>query len=608
MRLIANRPPRASSHTSSKNCGFLSQFRWTRLPRSVPSASATHPTPSRTCAGASPSPAPDRLRRIARKLSRLVGARHQRVTPRVAVEGGAELGAAAAFDRGASRACAWRRHASRAFARPDRLVRSVGRRGDASVVILAPTSIHRRPLILRAAFHRTRGSPKSSRDASAADPSRRVTKKRVSHGVRTRRRTSGWTSTRWTSRPISAKAVRLPDGADVTARGALAPSSAHALDDVRARFARARSPMGTERYCAGSSSGGARLGRGLRAHGCVEDGATNRRDMNRHACARTADQMPVPSEGNLRALRRHPPRSPRPRATGRSPWVGSEAEEAEAGSRRPRRPRRRRSRRSRRPVQARPQARPRRRGRTRREGRGRRTRTTVAAAGTRWAARRGERSRCWTARRCASGPRRTRRRSGGRGPRGIRRRNPAMGAAAAAAETHRAERRVEEATRRRRRRGRGRPAIRQRARRRGQKTPARRRRRRRRRGDDARKGRQREEASEQARDAHRRAAHGPLRVRGLQARRGRAATPDEETQGKEGSGGRRHGVLLRLLPGMEILEDGDEDRRKKSLSAETKKAAASFGDKLAKLRRRDAMEKRRRRRRRRRRDDDDDGR
>ena len=74
-----------------------------------------------------------------------------------------------------------------------------------------------------------------------------------------------------------------PDGADVTARGALAPSSAHALDDVRARFAR------------GSVADGhgevlrrvfirwtPRLGRGLRAHGDVSKmGATNRRDTNR---------------------------------------------------------------------------------------------------------------------------------------------------------------------------------------------------------------------------------------------------------------------------------------------------------------------------------------
>ena len=55
-------------------------------------------------------------------------------------------------------------------------------------------------------------------------------------------------------------------------------------------------------------------------------------------------------------------------------------------------------------------------------------------------------------------------------------------------------------------------------------------------------------------------------------------------------------VLLRL-PRHGDLEAGGEDQEK-SLSAETKKAAASFNDKLAKLRRRDAMESD---------DDDDDG-
>ena len=70
----------------------------------------------------------------------------------------------------------------------------------------------------------------------------------------------------------------------------------------------------------------------------------------------------------------------------------------------------------------------------------------------------------------------------------------------------------------------------------------------------------------------------------------------KKLKGRKGQEDDGMGFFFDSLPGVEILEDGDEDRRKKSLSAETKKAAASFGDKLAKLRRRDAMES----------DDDDD--
>ena len=71
----------------------------------------------------------------------------------------------------------------------------------------------------------------------------------------------------------------------------------------------------------------------------------------------------------------------------------------------------------------------------------------------------------------------------------------------------------------------------------------------------------------------------------------------KKLKGRKGQEDDGMGFFFDSLPGMEILERGDEDRaRKESLSAETKKAAASFGDKLAKLRRRDAMES----------DDDDD--
>ena len=73
----------------------------------------------------------------------------------------------------------------------------------------------------------------------------------------------------------------------------------------------------------------------------------------------------------------------------------------------------------------------------------------------------------------------------------------------------------------------------------------------------------------------------------------------KKLKGRKGQEDDGMGFFFDSLPGMEILEAGDEDRRKESLSAETKKAAASFGDKLAKLRRRDAMESD---------DDDDDGR
>ena len=70
----------------------------------------------------------------------------------------------------------------------------------------------------------------------------------------------------------------------------------------------------------------------------------------------------------------------------------------------------------------------------------------------------------------------------------------------------------------------------------------------------------------------------------------------KKLKGRKGQEDDGMGFFFDSLPGMEILEAGDEDRRRESLSAETKKAAASFGDKLAKLRRRDAMES----------DDDDD--
>jgi len=72
----------------------------------------------------------------------------------------------------------------------------------------------------------------------------------------------------------------------------------------------------------------------------------------------------------------------------------------------------------------------------------------------------------------------------------------------------------------------------------------------------------------------------------------------KKLKGRKGQQDDGMGFFFDSLPGVEILEAGDEDRRKESLSAETKKAAASFGDKLAKLRRRDAMESD---------DDDDDG-
>ena len=244
--------------------------------------------------------------------------------------------------------------------------------------------------------------------------------------------------------------------------------------------------MGTERYCAGSSSGG-RLGSGegcalmvmcRRANEPTVDGTrtascTGTADGDQaavlgeifeHSASAPAALAETARDGTLRHGSVRRPRRPR-----------------RGSVRRPRRPRRRRSRRPRRPVQARPQARPRRRGRTHGEGRGcgrgrpsqrlgrdgRRAEAKEIGAGPQDDAQAGQGGQGGAAagvghEASEEGTRRWERR---------RRRRRRVGQ----------ERRVEEATRRRRRRGRGRPAIRQRARRRGQKTPARRLRRRRRR-------------------------------------------------------------------------------------------------------------------------------
>ena len=126
-----------------------------------------------------------------------------------------------------------------------------------------------------------------------------------------------------------------PDGADVTARGALAPSSAHALDDVRARFARGFVADGhgevPRRVFIGRE---ARLGRGLRAHGCVDRGnEPTAGDMNRLRCfLGLADEMVRCRRGRNSSIGVGTRRARRDRARRDAPpWVGSEAEEAAAG-------------------------------------------------------------------------------------------------------------------------------------------------------------------------------------------------------------------------------------------------------------------------------------
>lgn len=296
------------------------------------------------------------------KLTRLFGTNHQRVPPRVAVEGGAELGAAAAaFDRDASKACASGVARVRgAFARPARIVRSVGRRGDASVVILAdehpPASPHpsrRVPPDAREP-EELEGRVRGGSSILAGDEEARLARRFAMHDEHRVGPQRAGRRARSRRRPFAS-----PDGADVTARGALAPSSAHALDDVAAaRPARSSVADGhgevPRRVFIGRE---ARLGRGLRAHGCVDRGnEPTAGDMNRLRCFLGLAVMVRCRRGrNLRALASAP---------------AALAETARDGTlrhgsvRRPRRSRRgsRRQRRSRRPVQARPQARPRRRG------------------------------------------------------------------------------------------------------------------------------------------------------------------------------------------------------------------------------------------------------
>ena len=180
-RLIANRPRRTRPpHTRAKTAGSYPSFgergsrdRCLHLPPPAPRRDARAPGRRRH---------PHRTGRDDRTVnSPALRTNHQR-DPEGRRRGWRGAGAAAAtFDRDASKACASGVARVRGSRVSSSYVRSVGRRGDASAS--SPTSIHRRPLILRAAFHRTRGSPKSSSDASAADgPPRRVTKKRVSHG------------------------------------------------------------------------------------------------------------------------------------------------------------------------------------------------------------------------------------------------------------------------------------------------------------------------------------------------------------------------------------------------------------------------------------------
>jgi hypothetical protein len=64
----------------------------------------------------------------------------------------------------------------------------------------------------------------------------------------------------------------------------------------------------------------------------------------------------------------------------------------------------------------------------------------------------------------------------------------------------------------------------------------------------------------------------------------------KKLKGRKGQEDDGMGFFFDSLPGMEILARGDELEKKRQLANASKKAADSFGDKLAKLRKRDAMD------------------